>query len=394
MHFPRPAFFRAAALAVAAHCLCAVPADAGAPMTPPTIFETPKPAASTAAPKTPPQTSAKKTDAKPAVAAPAAKPATSAPVNLDTTLKSWGFTRVASAKKDTASWRNRSAVFEAVRDKSYLNIVGVRISLSAPVSERNGVWTIPRSDYDASLLPILSPTASTSTLPRRVRHVLLDPGHGGKEPGTQNDTLKLVEKNLTLDVAKRVKAILEKQYGIRVTLTRTNDTGLALADRSALTKKWNTDVFVSIHFNALQSAPTAAGIETYILTPRGQTSTNNSGTRVAKTSELTARELGHSSNTWNVLLGYHLQNSLVQKLKANDRGLRRARFGVLKGTTCPSVLVECGYLSNANEAQKISSPAHRQKIAEAITEGIVAYNTVMEKLSAASKKTTTRTAAK
>jgi N-acetylmuramoyl-L-alanine amidase len=286
--------------------------------------------------------------------------------------------RVTLAKKDIARWRYGNVFVEVERDKSVVEIQDVRMFLEKPVTENKGLWSIRRSDYYTALLPILSTSASTNSNPRLVRHILLDPGHGGKEPGTANKALKLTEKTLTLDVSRRLREILESKHKIRVTLTRSDDKTLGLADRSALTKKFNTDLFLSIHFNALEGS-TAVGVETYILTPTGQSSTND-GRGVASKKSLAAREIGHAANTWNVLFGYHLQSNLKTKLKADDRGIRRARFGVLKGTTCPAALVECGFLSNATEAQKIGDPKYRQKIAEALADAIVGYAAAMKRV--------------
>ncbi|MDR2863332.1 MAG: N-acetylmuramoyl-L-alanine amidase, partial [Puniceicoccales bacterium] len=165
------------------------------------------------------------------------------------------------------------------------------------------------------------------------------------------------------------------------------DVEVPIASRAPLAKRYQADLFVSIHFNSASGA-TANGIETFVLAPQWQYSTNDAK-HLAKDAELRAREIGHQNDPWNVLLGYYLHAGLVTKLGAEDRGLRRARFNVLRDAPCPAVLVECGFLNNPAESMRINTPAHREKIAQGIAEGIVRYQQILEHIAPPLKPATT-----
>jgi N-acetylmuramoyl-L-alanine amidase len=298
-------------------------------------------------------------------------------VNLNETLKRWEFTTDTSRVPGTTRWKNKWSRIEAERNKSYITLNGIKVWLNSPITEGNGIYYIQRHDFDKTFFPIVAPQPDVSA--PVVRRIVIDPGHGGKDPGMQNTRMGLNEKALTLDVARRLKFILE-QRGIKVTLTRSTDAFVELDDRSLIAKRVNADLFVSIHFNSAGTANTSAnGVETYILTPQGQYSTNDAR-RVARPAEVNAREIGHGHDRWNALLGYYLQATLVDKLDAEDRGLRRARFTVLKDLPCPGALIECGFLSNPSDATLISSAAYREKIAQGVADGVLQYQGIMQRL--------------
>ena len=203
---------------------------------------------------------------------------------------------------------------------------------------------------------------------------MLDPGHGGKDDGTHNGRSGLQEKNVALDVAKRVGAQLTAA-GYRVVFTRSNDTFVPLPDRPAVATHEKADLFVSIHFNAIDNAA-VSGNETYILTPQNQESTDGGG---AGSRELVPTLLpGNRLDEWNAVLGYRMHRMLVQQMKSFDRGLKRARFVVLRDLNCPGILVEGGYLSNNVEAGKIATPEWREQLATAIVAGIASYREALE----------------
>jgi N-acetylmuramoyl-L-alanine amidase len=129
-------------------------------------------------------------------------------------------------------------------------------------------------------------------------------------------------------------------------------------------------LFVSVHFNAVAAnVERVSGTETYTMTPQYQRSASeserDSGDAIANP--------GNVNDHWNSLLGYHMQRAMLADLKTSDRGLKRGRLAVLRLATCPAVLVEAGFLSNTAEAKKISTAAYRQKIAEALADGVRAY---------------------
>ena len=169
--------------------------------------------------------------------------------------------------------------------------------------------------------------------------VILDPGHGGRDSGTRWAGVR--EKDLNLDVAKRVERILRNK-GVSTYLTRRSDYYLSLSTRASRSNRYRDSVYVSIHFNSAQTR-SATGIETFYL--------SNDGRR----------------------LGYQIQNLLVSRLGTKNRGLKKRGFAVLRKTNGPAVLVECGFISNSWERGRCNSPSYRQKVAQAIADGIVYY---------------------
>ncbi len=264
------------------------------------------------------------------------------------------------------------AVVEAAKDSDTLLVDGVRVSLNAPLGLRpmrlpTGPavqrLTVSRGDYDRTLAPLLwSPPPEA----RRPRRILIDPGHGGRDPGKQSKELRMDEKYLTLDTARRLAALL-REAGFEVHLTRERDVFVELEDRSRRAAAIKADLFVSLHYNAA-TATSASGIETYCLTPAGQFSTNDPNNRGS-----TGALPGNRHDALNIRAAYQVQRALIKRMEARDRGVRRARFGMLKDLSCPGILVEGGFMSNRSEMLRLSQESYRQRIAVAIAEGIGAY---------------------
>lgn len=172
--------------------------------------------------------------------------------------------------------------------------------------------------------------------------VVIDPGHGGKDGGSK--WYGVTEKNLTLDLAKRMKTALEAK-GIEVTLTRSTDVYVELLDRAEIANKHHPGaVFVSLHFNAHRNR-SIKGIETFYYP-------GSSDARV---------------------LGTYIQSELSRRVATTDRGVKPGGLKVLRKTKCPAVLVECGFLSNRWECQRCASSWFRQILAEEIAQGIARY---------------------
>ena len=197
-------------------------------------------------------------------------------------------------------------------------------------------------------LPIVVP-ARTITVPNANRPVasrskplvIIDPGHGGQDPGTIGIG-GVQEKNVVLPISWDVAEELRKQ-GIEVRMTRDRDYFISLEGRTDLANKIDADLFVSIHANAINlSRPDVNGLETYYY---------KSGRRLA--------EIIH----WNILNTVNIKN----------RNIRRARFYVLRHSTMPAVLVEVGFLTGAEDASRLKNPSHRRQMAKAIARGIVQY---------------------
>lgn len=243
----------------------------------------------------------------------------------------------------------------------YLN--SVRIFLGNPVIARSGSLFISEKDAEQLLAPILTPSALRVRRP--IKTIVIDAGHGGRDPGNQNPRLKLSEKTYTLDVARRLERLLKKD-GYKVVMTRKNDRAVDLDARTALANKINADLFISIHFNGF-SRSSIAGTETYVMTPRHQRSSPQAE---RDNRMVTTAYPSNKYDDWNAALGYHIHRSMVTSLKSVDRGLKRFRYSVLRSVDCPAVLVEAAFLSNDAEGRKVSTSAYRQRIAESISAGV------------------------
>jgi N-acetylmuramoyl-L-alanine amidase len=240
---------------------------------------------------------------------------------------------------------------------------GVKHWLNEPAIEAGGQVWVAKMDVLKTVDPVLRPSQFRSTPPVKV--IVLDPGHGGADRGTRSATGRN-EKEFTLDVAKRVEARLAGR-GAKVYLTRRGDSTLSLEARTRYAANRRADLFVSIHFNAAVGA--ASGIETFCLPPAGAASTASRQVRAGDGQPRPANRFD-AENVW---LGHLIQKSLVQRTGASDRGVRRARFQVLRDATCPAALVECGFLSNTAEAKRIYTTSYRDALAKAIADAILEY---------------------
>src|SRR5438270_9436768 len=173
--------------------------------------------------------------------------------------------------------------------------------------------------------------------------VVIDAGHGGFDRGGIPGQ-RVAEKTMTLDVAQRLKAVLTA-YGYRVVMTRDRDVFVPLGTRVAIANSYRDAIFVCIHFNAARRGA-ASGIETYF----------------------------YSSQSLPLASAIHY--NVAGGAPSNNRGVRRRGYFVLRRTTIPAVLVECGFLTNPTEAQYAQSAAYQQKLAEEIARGIRSRNSV------------------
>jgi N-acetylmuramoyl-L-alanine amidase len=274
--------------------------------------------------------------------------------------------------------------FEANQRDFYLDGVRVFLGRSA-LLHRAGLW-VTRLDVIKTIGPLLRPEDHLAFLPAAPpRTIVIDAGHGGNDPGKQNLKLKLDEKDMTLDVVLRLKKLLELR-GYTIRLTREKDERLAneqradLDRRAAVSRDAKADLFLSIHFNAVEpkDAARVTGTETYVLTPQFQwSSTDNSGDSLTNTAFPANRQ-----DTANVVLGYQLHRAMLAGLKTSDRGFKRGRLRVLLLPECPAALLEAAYLSNDKEAARVGTPEFRQQIAESIAEGVQSYAALIAALRA------------
>jgi len=199
--------------------------------------------------------------------------------------------------------------------------------------------------------------------------IVLDPGHGGTDNGTISVLDHRPEKEFTLDLAKRIKPLLE-QEGWKVFLTRTTDCDLSHSNRVSFAESHQADLFISLHFNSAAPDKKQAGLETYCLTPTGMPSTLTRGLP-----DLWSDSVPNNNfDAQNLQLAVRLHNALLRTSGEEDRGVRRARFiTVLRGQKRPAILIEGGYLSNPVEAAKIENSDFRQKLAETIAAALARH---------------------
>ena len=192
--------------------------------------------------------------------------------------------------------------------------------------------------------------------------VVIDPGHGGKDEGARGRGL--VEKQLTLDLAKRVDKRL-RVFGFPTVLTRTDDTFVSLPDRATIGNKIDDSLFVSLHFNK-DSASTASGVETFYETEKVPPGAEWTWIGFFNKGDTSRCESGET------LAGY-VQTSLVLRTEATNRGVKRRDLFVVRHVRGPSVLVEAGFISNPVEARLLSNGEYRERLATAIVEGVMSY---------------------
>ena len=216
---------------------------------------------------------------------------------------------------------------------------GVQLGELSQPSIQSLILQLRRSGFQT--IPSPTPRPTFPRVPNGRQVVIIDPGHGGPDPGAVGIG-GIQEKEIVLDISNRISAILEQQ-GVSTVLTRTSDIDLDLAPRVELADRVRATVFVSIHANAITMArPDVNGLETYYY---------DSGYDLARM----------------------IHASVLQTAPIRDRGVRSARFYVLRKSSMPSVLVETGFVTGAEDAANLANSAHRQRMAEGIARGILQY---------------------
>jgi N-acetylmuramoyl-L-alanine amidase len=227
-----------------------------------------------------------------------------------------------------------------------------------------------------------------------VSRIVIDPGHGGHDPGASANGV--TEASLVLDVALRLETLLSAHEGTDVVLTRRTDAFVPLEERTAIANRESADMFISIHANS-SPQKTTSGVETFFL----DFASNPHAQSVA------ARENASSSQNMRVLpelvktialndklqesseLADAVQASLIKRLRmraggSQDHGVKRAPFVVLIGAQMPSVLAEISFLTNRAEASLLKQGAYRQRIAQALADAIVKYQSTLKKVTSVS----------
>lgn len=281
------------------------------------------------------------------------------------------------AGEDVLMNKNNFRLVFAV-NSAQAEIGGVNVRLSFPIAGEHGELLVSQLDIDTAIRPLIHSPRSNG---RRITTICLDPGHGGKDTGNRvTGFLTHNEKTYTLALGLELRRQLTLA-GFHVVMTRTRDVFVELPDRPALANRDGADLFISLHFNATPvDKADVEGPQTYCITPVGAASSNAHGERSEYGATLGT---GPTANTRcedrSLLLAYEVEKSLVQNLHANDQGVRRARFAVLRDATMPAILIEGGFMTHPLESKKIYSASYRREMAAAIIKGILAY----QKLTAA-----------
>lgn len=242
-------------------------------------------------------------------------------------------------------------------------IDGTKYILCFPIVARPQGAMLSAMDVTKIIEPVLRPGKIQNAT--QVRTVILDAGHGGHDSGAIGPTGR--EKDFALDVAKRAKLLLE-QRGLKVLLTRNTDKFIPLEKRSEFANRQANAIFISIHFNKSKTGQ-ASGIETFALAPRGVPSMGEEDVTVNAVREYP----GHARDAENILLATAVHSSMLRYCPLPDRGIKRARFHVIRQTRIPSVLIEGGFMCHPLDARMIASAAFRQRLAMAITDGVVRF---------------------
>ena len=273
---------------------------------------------------------------------------------------------------------------------------------TTPTTPTAGSPSKPPSESVVDLPPPPRSDGTYSTAQQlgvEVRTVVIDPGHGGHDPGTMSKK-GLREKDLVLDISRRVSKFLANE-GFEVLMTRNKDVFVPLEERTAIANSRGADLFVSIHVNASRSSR-PRGIETYYLnlatTPDAAevAARENASTtrRLSELNELLQKVMNNSKIEESRELASHVQTKMATGLfnstsDSRNRGVKTAPFHVLLGARVPSVLVEVAYLSNRKDEQLLKDATYRNKIAEAIAQGVRSYHgTLVHKTSLGAAATT------
>ncbi|MFZ4774239.1 MAG: N-acetylmuramoyl-L-alanine amidase family protein [Terrimicrobiaceae bacterium] len=246
-------------------------------------------------------------------------------------------------------------------------INNVKYVLCFDVISKGGRLLISAMDVTKIIEPVMRPGKIKNAT--AVRTVILDAGHGGHDSGARGPLG--LEKAVTLDVVLRAKKLLEEN-GYNVRLTRMTDVFIPLEKRPAMANKYPNAIFVSVHFNK-SNTPGGTGIETYALAPRGVPSMDEENLSYSDFKPYP----GHLRDAENIALATAMHSSLLRHLRLFDRGIKRARFVVIRDIEIPGVLLEGGFMSHPVDARQIANTAYRDSFARAILEGVNRYQSAV-----------------
>jgi N-acetylmuramoyl-L-alanine amidase len=282
----------------------------------------------------------------------------------------YGFPYEAPSGNDRFTSRNtagHTVSFKVGSSDAYVD--GVHYVLSFPIESADRDWLVSRMDVIKLFEPVLRPTEVSGR--HTIRGVIIDAGHGGSDNGAGSRFGN--EKSYTLDTAYRLDAIL-RNAGLKTVFTRRTDVFVDLYERAHIASLYPDYAFVSIHFNS--ATEEARGLETYCLSPRGAASTSSRYLTRGDIQKLP----GNDYDPLNILLASCVHSEIIKLNPGDataDRGVKRARFVVIKQNVLPAILVEGGFVSNHMEAARVNRPDYRQSLAQAIARGVIKFVNLM-----------------
>jgi N-acetylmuramoyl-L-alanine amidase len=251
---------------------------------------------------------------------------------------------------------------QAGTSEFYIN--GVRFFSDYPLLANPEENLISATDVAKIIEPVLQPNKISGAI--KIVTVVLDPGHGGTDNGAMGRWGS--EKNYALDVAQTAREHLLRA-GFKVEMTRDRDEAVSLEQRVAFANRFPNALFISIHFNFANGG---SGVESYALAPAGVPS--NASTENHPSEVETRWFQGNAEDPANIALAAAVHASILSRVSVFDRGVRHARFHVLRDIKIPAVLVEGGFLNDPIEGAHIATPQYRQLLGAAIAQAVTSYN--------------------
>src|SRR6266542_332441 len=291
-------------------------------------------------------------------------------LSVDNISKFYGLPAGIAASGEKVEFETGKNPLEFVSGSRETMINGARSWLCFPTIEHDGKFLVSRTDVAKTIEPLVRPHRVPNV--GKVQTVVLDPGHGGYDKGQVSRYG--YEKDFALDVARKLRPVLQAK-GVRVIMTREGDYFVPLEVRAQIANAARDSIFVSIHFNATNDDPNATGFEIFSFTPRGAPSTSDSAVAPSALS----MQPGSAVDAQSTALSACIYHSLLGHIPEYDRGIKRARFAVLRLTKVPAVLIEGGFLTERGEGRLISNKDWRGKLAAAIGVGIENYRALGKK---------------
>jgi len=262
-------------------------------------------------------------------------------------------------------FRSKTIVMKGRNGSQDFLINNVKFVLSYPLLTQGGEVLVSRLDLVKLIDPVLRPKYIKTATPFNT--VILDAGHGGHDSGAKSRYG--YEKNYSLQLARKLRTRLELE-GFKVVMTRDSDIFISLEDRVRKANSVGNAIFLSLHFNS--GAASAKGIETFALPPVGSSS-HMSGSQSADYVNFA----GNGRDSENIVLATAVHASVMNSVHTIDRGIKRARWAVLKGINKPAILFEGGFLTNGEESRQIAQDRYHAILADSITKAVVNYRTAV-----------------